>query len=153
MKRRAEILLFCCMIVLLMGADNQEARYQKLGHKIMCTCGDCTYLLLECNHVGCPNSSRMIKQLRVNVQREGDDDKVLEWFRQTWGVTAVVEPRTHGFELLAWVLPVAAVGLGLLLVVVVIGKWRSRPAQATAAAKLDPRLEALRDRARRETEV
>jgi cytochrome c-type biogenesis protein CcmH len=153
MKRLAEILLFCCMIVLLMGADNQEARYQKLGHKIMCTCGDCTYLLLECNHVGCPNSSRMIKQLRVNVQNEQDDEKVLEWFRQTWGVTAVVEPRTHGLELLAWVLPVAGLGLGLLLVVVVIRNWRSRPAQATVPTKLDPRLEALRDRARRETEV
>src|SRR5262249_30953251 len=153
MKRLAEVLLLCCMIVLLMGADNQEARYQKLGHKIMCTCGDCTYLLLECNHVGCPNSSRMIKELRVNVQREHDDEKVLEWFRQTWGVTAVVEPRTGGFELLAWVLPIAAVGLGLLLVVMVIYNWRSRPAQATPATKLDPRLEALRDRARRETEV
>jgi cytochrome c-type biogenesis protein CcmH len=153
MKRLAEILLFCCMIVLLMGADNQEARYQKLGHKIMCTCGDCTYLLLECNHVGCPNSSRMIKQLRANVQGQQDDEKVLEWFRQTWGVTAVVEPRTHGLELLAWVLPGAALGLGLLLVVVVIRNWRSRPAQATAPAKLDPQLEALRDRARRETEV
>jgi cytochrome c-type biogenesis protein CcmH/NrfF len=153
MKRLAEILLFCCMIVLLMGADNQEARYQKLGHKIMCTCGDCTYLLLECNHVGCPNSSRMIKQLRVNVQREADDEKVLEWFRQTWGVTAVVEPRTHGFELLAWVLPGAALGLGFLLVVVLIRNWRSRPAQAAPATKLDPRLEALRERARRETEL
>jgi cytochrome c-type biogenesis protein CcmH len=153
MKRLAEILLFCCMIVLLMGADNQEARYQKLGHKIMCTCGDCTYLLLECNHVGCPNSSRMIKQLRVNVQNEQDDEKVLDWFRKTWGVTAVVEPRTHGLELLAWVLPVAGLGLGLLLVVVVIRNWRSRPAHATGAAKLDPSLEALRDRARRETEV
>src|SRR5262249_28713623 len=153
MKRLAEVRLLCCMIVLLMGADNQEARYQKLGHKIMCTCGDCTYLLLECNHVGCPNSSRMIKQLRVNVQSEQDDEKVLEWFRQTWGVTAVVEPRTHGLELLSWVWPGGGLGLGFLLVLVVIRNWRSRPAKAPAAEKLDPQLEALRDRARRETEV
>ncbi len=154
MKRLAEILLLCCMLALLMGADNQEARYQKLGHKIMCTCGDCTYLLLECNHVGCPNSARMIQQLRANVQRESNDGRVLDWFRENWGVAAVVEPRTHGFELIAWVLPGAALGLGLLAVVLVMRKWRLRPAQAPASAKkLDPHLEALRDRARRETEL
>jgi cytochrome c-type biogenesis protein CcmH len=153
MKRILKSLLVPLALVLLMGADNQEARYQKLGGKIMCTCG-CAEMLLQCDHVGCPNSDRMIHELRANVQTVSNDEAVLDWFRNTWGVAAVVEPRTHGFELLAWILPAAGLGLGLLLVVLVIRNWKMRPAPIAAAdLNLAPDLEALRDRARRETEI
>jgi hypothetical protein len=172
MKRRfSEILLLCSAITLLMGADTQNARYERLGSKIMCSCG-CAQMLLKCNHVGCPNSDRMIRQLRAltgtsggvtgrdassqlaQLKPESDDEKVLQWFRENWGVTAVVEPATHGFELLAWIAPFAALGLGLFLVVVIVRLWRSRQAQtAPAGLPLDPHLEALRARARQETEI
>jgi cytochrome c-type biogenesis protein CcmH len=153
MKRAAGLLILPLMAVLLMGADNQEARYKKLGGKIMCTCG-CAEMLLQCDHVGCPNSERMTHELRANVQTMSNDEAVLDWFRSTWGVAAVVEPRTHGFELLAWILPVAGLGLGLFLVIVLIRNWKMRPAPVAAAdLNLAPDLEALRDRARRETEI
>ena len=153
MKRILQSLLLPLALVLLMGADNQEARFQKVGSKIMCTCG-CAEMLLQCDHVGCPNSDQMRSQLKAQVQKTSNDEEVLDWFRTTWGVTAVVEPRTHGFELLAWILPVAGLGLGLLAVVVVIRKWKMRPAPVAAAdLNLAPDLEALRDRARRETEI
>jgi len=153
MKRAVGLLILPLMAVLLMGADNQEARYKKLGGKIMCTCG-CAEMLLQCDHVGCPNSERMTHELRANVQTMSNDEAVLDWFRSTWGVVAVVEPRTHGFELLAWILPVAGLGLGLLLVVLLIRNWKMRPAPVAAAdLNLAPDLEALRDRARRETEI
>jgi cytochrome c-type biogenesis protein CcmH len=152
-KKILKTLLLPCALVLLMGADNQEARFQNLGGKIMCTCS-CSQMLLKCNHVGCPNSAQMIRELRANISRTQDDEAVLNWFRTKWGVTAVVEPSTHGFELLAWVLPAAGLGLGLLLVVVLIRTWKMRPAPVAAAdMHLAPDLEALRDRARRETEL
>lgn len=168
MKRAAEILLLCCAIALLMGADSAEARYQRLGDKIMCSCG-CAQMLLKCNHIGCPNSARMIGELRaltgaattgpgsgekVNLEVQSDDQDVLNWFRKTWGVTAVVEPATHGLELWAWILPPAALGLGLLLAIIVIRRWHShRPLQPARVAGSDPHLEALRARARQETEI
>jgi cytochrome c-type biogenesis protein CcmH/NrfF len=152
-KKFLKLLLLPCALVLLMGADNQEARFQNLGGKIMCSCG-CAQMLLKCNHVGCPNSDQMIRELRANVVRTKDDEAVLNWFRTKWGVTAVVEPSTHGFELLAWILPAAGLGLGLLLVVVLIRNWKMRPAPVAAAdVNLAPDLEALRARARRETEL
>jgi Cytochrome C biogenesis protein len=167
MKRLAEILLLCSAVALLMGADSANARYEKLGGKIMCTCS-CAEMLLKCNHVGCPNSDRMIGQLRVltgvtssgpgsggaNLQSLSNDEDVLNWFRRTWGVAAVVEPGTHGLELWAWIMPPAALGLGLLLVVITVRRWKLRPAQPSPHdVELDPHMEALRERARRETEI
>ena len=153
MKKFLKLLLLPCALVLLMGADNQEARFQNLGGKIMCTCS-CAQMLLKCNHVGCPNSDQMIRELRANVSRTQNDEAVLNWFRTKWGVTAVVEPSTHGFELLAWVLPAAGLSLGLILVLLLIRNWKMRPAPvATADINLGPELEAQRARARRETEL
>ena len=122
--------------------------------------------------MGCPNSERMIHQLRAltgdttgsashpassqdaGLALEKDDERVLEWFRSNWGVTAVVEPAKHGFELWAWILPYLTLSLGFLLVFFVIRNWRLRPSTPTQqGVKLDPHLEALRDRARRETEI
>ena len=161
MKRLIEILLLSAAVTSLMGADEGNARYERLGSKIMCTCG-CSQMLLKCNHVGCPNSDRMIRELHgltgtaqlAAIQPEADDQAVLNWFRRTWGVTAVVEPGTRGLELWAWIMPPVALGLGFLLVVVTLRKWRPRRLQASPQqVRLDPHLEALRNRARRETEI
>ncbi len=57
MKKILHSFLLPCVLVLLMGADNKEARFQNLGGKIMCTCS-CSQMLLKCNHVGCPNSDQ-----------------------------------------------------------------------------------------------
>jgi hypothetical protein len=170
-RRVAQILLLCCTVVLLMGADTKTARFERLGSKIMCSCG-CAQMLLKCNHVGCPNSDRMIRELHAltgtatgiagpgdsskiaTLKPIDDDEQVLQWFRQTWGVTAVVEPATHGFESLAWVISIGVPVLGLLLLVVIVWLWLSRQTQtAVAPAPPDPHLEALRSRARQETEI
>ena len=151
MKHVAKLLVLCFAVTLLMGADN--SRYEKVGGKIMCTCG-CAEMLLKCNHVGCPNSDTMIKQLRSQLQASSNDEDVLNFFRRTWGITAVVEPGTHGFEGLIWVLPPLVLGLGTVLLIVVIRNFKLKSAPvAPADVNLDPHLEALRQRARRETEV
>jgi cytochrome c-type biogenesis protein CcmH len=151
MKRFAQFLVLLCTVGFLMGADNP--RYENIGSKIMCTCG-CGQMLLKCNHVGCPNSEKMQHQLRAQIAATNDDEQVLNFFRTEWGVTTVVEPGHHGFELLAWILPFAGLGLGILLLVLVVSKWRARPAAAAASnVQLDPHLEALRARARQETEI
>jgi cytochrome c-type biogenesis protein CcmH/NrfF len=168
MKRASQVLLLALSIGLLMGSDGQAVRFEKLGSKIMCTCG-CGQMLLKCNHVGCPNSSKMIAQLhdQLGDGRSGNaanavaastesksDEDVLNFFRTEWGVTAVVEPSQHGFELLAWILPFVGLIAGTILLVIVVTKWKRRPAQVNAAeAVLDPHMDALRARARRETEI
>ena len=42
----------------------QVGRYDKLGHQMMCVCS-CAQILIECNHVGCPDSDGMLHMLRA----------------------------------------------------------------------------------------
>lgn len=153
MNRLSRIVLLCAALPLLLAASGDNARYETVGGKIMCMCG-CDQMLLKCNHVGCPYSARMISQLKENLNKSSNDSDVLNFFRREWGVTSVVEPSRHGFELLAWVLPFAGLGTGMVLVVLVARKWKTQPGgDGKAEVKLDPKLEELRERARRETEL
>ena len=54
----------------LLGADPSGARFENLGHKLMCRCG-CSQILLECNHVGCAYSEKMRQELTAEPGRCG----------------------------------------------------------------------------------
>jgi cytochrome c-type biogenesis protein CcmH/NrfF len=152
MKFAATVLALFLSVGSLMAADT-SSRFESVGGKIMCSCG-CGQMLLKCNHVSCPSSPIMIRQLHEQVAATNDDQAVLNFFRREWGVTTVVEPDRHGFELLAWILPFAGLGLGIFLLVMVVHKWRVHQAELKPAeTRLDPHLESLRARARRETEI
>lgn len=148
MKRLALVLALCfCAAAFATDSD----RYRNLGDKIQCACG-CNEMLLKCNHVGCPSSDDMIRQLRAALDNYSNDEDVLNWFRKNYGMTVVVEPATHGFELTIWVVPPVLVAAAFLLVFFLVRRWRQR-ATPVAAATPDPKLEDLMMRARKETEL
>ena len=55
----------------MLGAG--QSRYDRLGHELMCSCG-CGQILLECNHVGCPDSARMINELQAQIATGNSDN-------------------------------------------------------------------------------
>jgi cytochrome c-type biogenesis protein CcmH/NrfF len=150
-KRFFLALALCSAMILPAAAESD--RYNELGGKIMCTCG-CGQMLLKCNHVGCQSSDKMIKELKSTVALYPNDEDVLNWFRTNYGVTTVVAPGTHGFELTIWVVPPLLSVLSVLLVIFLIRKWRMRAAQLPALDFAgNPHLDELRSRARQETEL
>ena len=62
-----------------------------------------------------------------------------------FGPSVLAEPSKHGFNLLAWVLPFVALGLGAAVLAWLVWRWsRRREAEkpaAAGAASLDPELE------------
>jgi len=149
-KRILAALLLSSFFLLLMAADND--RYNDLGVRIMCSCG-CNQPLLQCNHVGCQSSDGMIRQLKAAVTEYPKDEDVLNWFRENYGMTIVIAPSTHGFEGTIWWVPPVLGGIVLILVIMLIRKWRMRAALAPVKISSDPKLETLRTRARQETEL
>ncbi len=143
---------------LLFAASDQEARFQSLGHKLMCRCG-CNQILLECNHVGCQYSDKMRDQLTAAINSGDNDDLILQRFVQEYGAVVLAAPTDKGFNKVAWIAPFAALFLGIAGVVYVVRRWKSRQAVLAPAgaggdnAALDPALEAFRQRARKETEL
>ena len=64
----------CLLAIVMLGAADASSRFGRLGHEMICVCG-CGQILLECNHVGCPDSDRMIGELRQQVASGGADTR------------------------------------------------------------------------------
>jgi cytochrome c-type biogenesis protein CcmH len=129
----------------------QTDRAKNLGKRLICMCG-CNQILTACNHVGCSTSTAMLKKLDQVVARNEPDDLTLQSFVQEYGEQVLAEPPAKGFSRVAWFIPGAAFGLGLVIVLLVISHWRRRVALAPAGApgeKISPELLA---RARRQAD-
>ena len=154
-QKTAQTLLLCLSVFALLGAGDPATRFNEIGHQMMCICG-CNQILLECNHVGCPASDGMRNELLASVNRGDSDSLVEQGFVQKYGPTVLAAPTTKGFDRAAYIIPFAALILGLGLIVLVIRSWKNRPAPALADGLLPLRgaeLEQFRNQARKETDL
>ena len=153
--RWAQGLLVVLLATAMLGAD-ADARFNRLGHKMMCACS-CGQILLECNHVGCPDSARMINELHTQVDG-GADTIVLNWFVNKYGAIILAAPMRGGFDNVAWITPLAVFILAILGTTYLGRTWNRRHRHAVAAGHPSPDLHlpannSMRDRIRRETEL
>ena len=154
-RKAVHTLLLCAAVFTLLGAGDPATRFNEIGHQMMCICG-CNQILLECNHVGCPASDGMRNELMAAVSRGDSDSLVEQGFVQKYGPTVLAAPTTKGFDRAAYIIPFAALILGLGLIVLVIRSWKNRPAPALADGLLPLRgaeLEQFRNQARKETDL
>src|SRR5579863_4980194 len=124
--RALQAILLSALVVALAGAGDPGTRFTQIGHQLMCICG-CNQILLECNHVGCPDSDGMRNELMAAVERGDSDSLVEQAFVQKYGPTVLAAPTTAGFDRTAWIMPFAVLGAGVLAVVFVIRSWKNRP--------------------------
>jgi cytochrome c-type biogenesis protein CcmH len=152
-------ILHCALLSLavfaLAGAGDPASRFHDLGHQLMCICS-CNQVLLECNHVGCPDSDSMRNELQAAITRGDSDSLVEQAFVQKYGPTVLAAPTGTGFDRTAWIMPFVVLILGFGLVIYVVRLWKNRPAPAIADG-LGPlrgaELEQFRDQARKETDL
>jgi cytochrome c-type biogenesis protein CcmH/NrfF len=154
-KRGAQLALLCIGVLALMGAGDEEARFNNLGHKLMCICG-CNQVLLECNHVGCTRSDQMRNELAASLSRGDSDDLNLQSFVQKYGPTVLLAPTTTGFNRVAWIVPYLVLALGLITAGLLVRAWRMRPLLlpvGVVAPVHGTELEHFREQARKDTEL
>ena len=103
--------------------------------------------------------SEMAHQMRDLIRERlaaGDrPEQVMTYFVQRYGDWVLLAPPARGLNLLLWIAPFAAVGGGLILVVILARRWRRQPAapEPSGGRAVDPaererlaaELERLRD--------
>ncbi len=148
----AQLSVACLLLLFMAGAGNTSDRYQKLGHKLMCTCG-CGQVLLECNHVGCTVSTQEEGELRSALDRGDGDQLILQNFVQKYGPTVLAAPPESGFNLVAWIAPGVVFLLAMFGTALVIRKWKLHTVAMPAEIATDPHTTAILDKVRKETEL
>lgn len=154
-RRTLQFTLLATAVFAFSGASDPSTRFTVIGHQLMCICS-CNQILLECNHVGCPDSDGMRNELMAAVNRGDSDSLVEQAFVQKYGPTVLAAPTTQGFDRAVWILPAVAFALGITLIILLVRAWRNRPAPALAdgvALKHGPELDPFREQARKETDL
>jgi cytochrome c-type biogenesis protein CcmH/NrfF len=153
-KRLLQVVLVCLVAVTMLGAGTPSTSFDKIGHKLVCTCS-CGQILLECNHVGCPVSGPMIDELHAQVATGLPETGVLNWFISKYGPVVLAEPIRGGFDNVAWIVPFATLLLATVGVGLLIRMWRRRYARLQPTVTLqvpDTTTDSMRDRIRRDTD-
>lgn len=110
----------------------QAARAESLGKRVKCMCGGCDDAAGMCTHSGgnfagpCDVAKAELKEIDDRVAKGQSDDQILQAFVQEYGPTVLIEPPKKGFDLLAWVMPIALPIIAVLLVWGVVTRWRER---------------------------
>ena len=157
--RMLSLAVVCLLAVAMLGAgsDSASKRYGRVGHNLMCVCS-CGQVLLECNHVGCPDSARMIGELQDQLggpNGAGADSLILNWFVAKYGATVLAAPIRGGFDLVAWIIPISLFVLATMGTAFVVKTWSGRQQLATSGGVHSagmPVDDSMRARIRRETE-
>ena len=142
-KRRRIALIFSAIVgiasaMLPLHVDAQKTERAKvLGEKLMCMCG-CGQILTQCNHINCPSSAPMLKELDQHVASGEADNLVVQDFIQEYGEKVLSAPPSTGFNSIAWYIPGVAFVLGLAIVLVIIRMWRERDVRRLASAAAAP---------------
>jgi cytochrome c-type biogenesis protein CcmH/NrfF len=150
-RRWVQAGMVCLLAMVMLGAD-PSARFEKMGHEMICTCG-CGQILLECNHVGCPVSPVMIDELHAQIDGGGSNTFIFNWFAAKYGATVLASPIRGGFDNVAWITPMAVFFLATIGTGILIRVWKLRTSQRLPVATAGSAVgDAMRERIRRETE-
>ena len=116
----------------------ETPRAKSLSKRVLCMCGGCEDSAGLCNHPGgtfsgpCETARAMQRDLDAHVTRGESDDQILQAMVEQYGPTVLVEPPKKGFDLLAWIMPIAVPLIALVLVWEVVRRWRQKATLAPA---------------------
>ncbi|WP_263358249.1 cytochrome c-type biogenesis protein [Acidicapsa ligni] len=146
--------LVASVVCFSLGATDPTEHFNKLGNKLMCTCG-CAQSLLLCDHEGCPSRGQEMDDLRSGINSGQSDEAILQGFVGRYGTVVLAAPTTHGFDLLAWIMPFAVALVALLGTIFLVRHWAAQQPKLADHASLSPAQaraeDEMRERIRRET--
>ena len=140
-QRKLRVFAAAALFVAAMPAIVHAQKTQRgkdAGKRMMCMCGGCGDSVTGCTHTGgafsgpCATAKTMQKEIDQHVDQGDSDQSILEAFVAEYGPTVLLEPPKHGFNLLAWIFPVAIPLIALILVWEVVRRWKRKAILAPA---------------------
>jgi cytochrome c-type biogenesis protein CcmH len=122
----AALALTMVLMVPVRPASAAAASGQEIAEGLTCQCG-CGLTVANCNHPNCSFSVPTRAHIDAMLAKRMGRAEIIAYFRKQYGEKILSAPTTQGFNLLAWTMPFVALLVGGGLVVLMMGRWRSRP--------------------------
>jgi len=124
---------------------------QSVSEALSCQCG-CGLTVANCNHPQCEFSVPLRAQIEQMLGKGMGRTQIIAMFRDKYGEKILSAPTAEGFNLLAWVMPFAALLAGCGLLFAVVGRWHRSAPGAVAPAEARERGSAFEPELKRRLE-
>jgi cytochrome c-type biogenesis protein CcmH/NrfF len=123
------------------GDTRGKPTVEAIGNEVQCTCG-CVAPLNQCPHLDCAQKAEMQAFIKKEIAEGKDETAILQDLSLRYGVQVLTAPPAHGFNLAVWILPSVGLLAGLGFVMVIVRRWKRKPAGAPAPASAthDPKV-------------
>lgn len=113
----------------------QAGEWEIAAKAILCDCGCHPQSVKDC---ACGRAAEMRDEIGALIAQGQTGSSVIATYVARNGEQILVAPKAEGFNLIAWVGPVAALFVAAAILVAVLTRGRSKPPAAAAAATYDP---------------
>ena len=145
------LILLLTAIALAQTSDFLDPNIRRVGDHLACLCGGCKNSVGTCPMLGCHYATPAREKIK-KMQAAGFDDKqIVDGFVKEQGIQALVTPPAEGFNLLAWWMPVIAIGLGLVGIAIFMRRFSSKRAAAGMPEVDNEVLDRYHDQIEKET--
>ena len=123
------------------GDSARKPTLEALGNEVQCPCG-CVAPLNQCPMLDCAEKAEMRAFIKKEIADGKDETAILQDLSLRYGVQVLSAPPAHGFNLAVWILPGIGLLAGLAVVVVIVRRWKHKPAvvPASTSAAHDARV-------------
>ncbi len=141
MIRAAAVLAFVALAAAAVGTAATPPRAADLESEIVCPVCETTL-----DQSTAPIAQKMKAFIRARIAAGDSEQQIKDALVAEFGPGVLAEPPGGGFGLLAWLLPLAAVLVGAVVVAFLVRAWsRRRDAAPASTDDLDPELDRLVD--------
>ncbi len=121
LKKLGITLLLFLLFVSPVRADS--ATVSSISDQLICQCS-CTLVLSKCTCDALPNGAKAMTALIEQKLAQGQsEEEIIQFFVAQYGEQVLAAPPKRGFNLVAWVVPFAAILGGGGVVYIVLKKW------------------------------
>jgi cytochrome c-type biogenesis protein CcmH len=151
LKKFAIILLVFLLLASPVRADS--ATVSAISKQLICQCG-CTLVLANCTHVECHSREAMTAFIEQEIAGGQSEPQIIQSFVDQYGEQVLASPPKRGFNLVAWLLPFAAIlgGGGVIYIALKKLVWQGRQSPTIATAEADEKNEEYQRRLEKELE-
>ncbi|MEK7354567.1 MAG: cytochrome c-type biogenesis protein [Chloroflexota bacterium] len=120
MRLRGLAVLLVAMLVILVPATPAYALTSKdIQKELMCQCG-CTMVVDVCE---CETANQIRAKITELMDQGQDKAQIIDYFVKQYGEKMLSSPTKKGFNLVAWILPFAAVAVGGTAIFFILRAW------------------------------
>jgi cytochrome c-type biogenesis protein CcmH len=113
--------------------EKKLAALSDIRRELACYCS-CSLTVEDClRSMRCSESAKLSEEVKTMFDAGKKKADILQAMVAKYSETILSAPTKKGFNLAAWILPFAAIGLGGIIAAIVIKKWRSQTTPSALA--------------------